>query len=278
MSNFVRLLQPGAGRSHPSISKDVISTDSRALEGIEYSRTADRVLRLDACVSAKKDARPAAILVHGGGWIGGDRKRNVEPLFEPFAANGFAWFSISYTLVRNVSEFGAGVHDVRAAVEFVRGNAAQYNVDPDRIFLIGESAGAQLAELAVLGKTMPVRAVVGFYMPSDLEKLATSSTYLQGYASAAMGSPLGNLLLPRLRELSPVQNVRAGAPPLLLIHGDRDNLVPFSQSEAMCRAVRGAGSSCDLMAVRGGGHGLRWWESAQLTGYKKLMMDWLKSR
>jgi acetyl esterase len=248
----------------------------QSFKDIEYARADGHPLLLDAFVPAQSAPVPAAILVHGGGWVAGDRIRNVEPLFEPLAANGFAWFSISYTLTKNISGFGTGVQDVLAAISYVRTHAAAYNVDPERIFLIGESAGAQLAALAALSEPMPpVRAVVGFYIPADLEDLARSSRYLEGYAGALLTSPLASLLLPRLRELSPLRKVRAGAAPFLLIHGDRDNLVPFTQSEAMCKAVRNAGSACDLMAVRGGGHGLRWWESAQLTGYKKLMMQWL---
>lgn len=64
-------------------------------------------------------------------------------------------------------------------------------------------------------------------------------------------------------------------PPLLLIHGTADALVPFEQSSDMCKAVRKTGSRCDLLAVNGGAHGLRQWELAALTGYKRLMTSWL---
>jgi len=261
----------GADVSVPSIS-------GQSLKDIEYGRVNGEPLLLDGFVPAQRIPVPAAILVHGGGWVGGDRIRNVEPLFALLAESGFAWFTISYTLMKDIRGLGAGVQDVRAAISYLQMHAVEYGIDPKRIFLIGESAGAQLVALAVQSEPVPlVRGVVGFYIPADLEELARSSRYLEGYASALLASPLAGLLLPKLRELSPVRNVRAGAAPLLLIHGDRDNLVPFAQSEAMCRAVRSAGSTCDLIAVRGGGHGLRWWESAQLTGYKKLMIQWLQS-
>jgi alpha-L-fucosidase 2 len=231
---------------------------------------------MDGFLPAQTAPLPAAILVHGGGWIGGDLVRNVEPLFALLQENGIAWFSISYTLTKDISGLGTGVEDVRTAISFLQKHAEEYHLDAARIFVIGESAGAQLAALAALMEPMPaLGAVVGFYMPSDLEEIARSSRYLEGYAGAIMASPLAGLLLPKLRELSPVRKVRPGMPPLLLIHGDQDGLVPFSQSEAMCRAVRKAGGKCDLIAVRGGAHGIRRWESAGLTGYKKLMIRWI---
>ncbi len=248
----------------------------RTFKNIEYGRADGQPLLLDGFIPTHTSPVPAAIMVHGGGWVAGDRIRNVEPLLPLFAENGFAWFSISYTLVKDIRGFGAGIHDVQKAIAYVHAHAGEYNVDPQRIYLIGESAGAQLAALSALKESAaPVRAVVAFYIPADLEELARSSRYLQGYAGAMLSTPLAGLLLPKLRELSPLRNVRAGAAPFLLIHGDQDNLVPFSQSEAMCKAVRNAGSVCDLIAVRGGGHGLRWWESAHLTGYKSLMIQWL---
>jgi len=67
-------------------------------------------------------------------------------------------------------------------------------------------------------------------------------------------------------------------PPFLLIHGTADALVPFEQSRNMCREIRKVGGACDLLAVKGGGHGLRWWESAGLTSYKRLMREWLRKR
>src|SRR5579875_841849 len=112
---------------------------------IEYGRAGDVSLRMDAHVPTGKGPFPAIVIVHGGGWIAGDRETNVEPLFQPLSNAGFAWFTISYRLAKDASVFGAAVEDVEQAVLYVREHAAEYNIDPDRIALIGESAGAQLA-------------------------------------------------------------------------------------------------------------------------------------
>ena len=95
---------------------------------------------------------------------------NVQPLFQPLTDAGFAWFSISYRLATDISQFGAAVSDVREAIRFVKSHAADYHIDPEKIALIGESAGGQLAEMAVLrgGPDTSVKAVVALYTPSDL--------------------------------------------------------------------------------------------------------------
>ena len=242
---------------------------ARQYRDVEYYRVGNQSLCLDAFVPASDHPVAAAIVVHGGGWVAGDRRTNVEPLLEALGGAGFAWFSISYTLASNITQFGTAFGDVEQAIKYVVSHASEYGVDPDRIFLVGESAGGQLASMAALRNgAAKLKAVVALYAPMDLEEAVRSTRY---------GNMLGpaTMLLPRLRKLSPMRNIRPGMPPFLLIHGTEDKLVAFDQSLAMCRAIRAAGGSCDLISVRGGGHGLRWWESSSQTGYKRLMLDWL---
>ncbi len=216
----------------------------------------------------------AAIIVHGGGWVAGDRRSNVEPLFRPLVGAGFVCFSISYRLAKQIFLLGAAVEDVEEAIRYVRAHSPEFNVDSDKIVLVGESAGGQLAAMAALGKNgSAVKAVVGLYSPTDLEQLARSPMIPEMFRQA--GTSWEGTMLARLRELSPIRHVRSGIPPFLLIHGTADALVPFDQSQNMCRAIRKVGGECDLLAVKGGGHGLRGWESAGLTSYKDLMVGWL---
>ena len=179
------------------------AVEGRSFENIEYARIGGQPLLMNGFVPDLPAPGLAAILVHGGGWVGGDRIRNLEPLFALLKENGIACFSISYRLVltrsaKDFTKIGAGVEDIRTAISFVRKHADEYHVDAGRILLIGESAGAHLAALAALNEPMPsVRAVVGFYMPADLEEIARSSRYLDGYAGALMASPLAALLMPK---------------------------------------------------------------------------------
>lgn len=253
---------------------------------VEYGRAGKFSLRLDAHIPEGTGPFPAAILVHGGAWVAGDRTNNVQPLFQPLSDAGFVWFSISYRLGGDLARNPIGaalmmstaIADVRQAVTYVKEHASEYRVDPNKIALIGESAGGQLALMAALrpGSSGSVRAVVAFYTPSDLASLAqTSSLIPDSVRQAVRDSRFDDLLLAGLTEFSPVNWVRTDSPPFLLIHGTDDGLVPIAQSERMCEKMRAAGATCELYPVKGGGHGIRAWESARLTGYKQPMVRWL---
>ena len=267
---------------------------AKSYDNVEFGHAGGSSLQLDASVPDGQGPYPAIIIVHGGAWVAGDRKRSVEPLFEPLSAAGFAWFSISYRLanvidpaslpssIASMAGLGAAVDDVRQAVTYVKQHALEYRIDPERIALVGESAGAQLASMAALkpGASGAVQAVVAFYSPSDMAKLVeTTPRVPDALRQVIKGSPFGDLLLASLRDLSPVNWVHKDSPPFLLIHGTEDRLVPFEQSKQMCDAMRMAGASCEIYPVNGGGHGLRWWESERdLTGYKKVMIRWLDAK
>jgi alpha-L-fucosidase 2 len=249
---------------------------------VEYSRPNGIPLYLDAAIPPGPGPFPAVVIVHGGGWVRGDRRTDVAPLFRPIEDAGIAWFSIDYRLLRNFSEFSAPIDDVRNAVVWVREHAAEYRVDPSRIALIGESAGGQLAAMAALHPRPggSVQGVVAFYAPTNLAALAKNSDLIPSQIRASLtGTPFEALLMEGLRQLSPIEKIAPGAPPFLLIHGTSDALVPFAQSQAMCSHLKAAGSACELVPVTGGGHGIRWWESAlprEATEYKSIMIDWLR--
>jgi acetyl esterase len=247
---------------------------------IEYSRAGGTSLRLDASIPDGSGPFPAVIIVHGGGWVRGDKTFDVAPLFKPLSDAGIAWFSINYRLANEPLSFGVAVHDVEAAIRFVKENAGEYRIDPDRLALIGESAGGQLAGMAALDGApgTSVKAVVAMYAPTDLVALLKDSELIpSSIRDSVKGTPFEGLLLARLAQLSPIERVRAGMPPFLLIHGTADPLVPFAQSRAMCSKMQSVGASCDLFKVPGGGHGMRRWESnPEISApYKREMIHWL---
>jgi len=251
------------------------------LRDIEYARVGDVRLNMDASLPASSVKTPAAILVHGGGWVAGDRRIDVQPLFKPLTDAGFAWFSISYRLATNVMQFGVAIDDVQSAVHYVRTHAAEFHVDPNKIVLIGESAGGQLAAMAALRADSDTRvaAVVALYAPSDLVTLVKNTNFLPArIRNSVQGTPWESLILAGLAQLSPIDNVRKDMPPFLLIHGTGDSLVPFEQSREMCDRMKQAGASCELYPVEGAGHGIRWWESSPrlAAAYKQKMIDWLR--
>ncbi len=264
---------------------------AKSYDNVEFSHPGNYSLQLDASVPDGAGPFAAVVIVHGGAWVSGDRRRSVEPLFEPLSRAGFAWFSISYRLANgfdpaglpsnlaSLVSLGAAVDDVRDVVTYVKKHAAEYHVDPNRLALVGESAGAQLASMAALKSTADskVQAVVAFYSPSDLVKLLESNPRVPvSIRQAIRESAFGEVLFSSLRDLSPVTWASRDSPPFLLIHGTRDMLVPFDQSTEMCDALRMAGSVCEVYQVDGAGHGLRFWESdPDLTAYKRYMTSWL---
>ncbi len=256
---------------------------SHKKDDIEYNRIDGVSLRMDASLPDAPGKAAAVIIIHGGGWVGGDRRIDVQPLFKPLSDAGLAWFSINYRLARDLTQFGIAIDDVLAAVRYVKTHAAEFNIDPDRIALLGESAGGQLAAMAALraGPDASVKAVVTLYAPTDLVTLLKTSRYVPSQIRDSInGAPWENLILAGLAHLSPVDNVRRDMPPFLLIHGTADPMVPFDQSREMCRRMKSAGANCELCPVEGAGHGIRWWESnpAMAAAYKQKMVSWLREQ
>ncbi len=251
------------------------------IKDIEYAHVDGISLQMDASIPSIGKKVPAVIIVHGGGWFGGDKTFNVEPLFQPLSDAGFAWFSISYRLASDVTQFGLAISDVQEAIRFIKSHADKYNIDPERIALVGESAGGQLASMATLrgGAATSVKAVVALYSPSDLVSLVQTSTYVPSQIrNSVRGTPWEGMILAGLAQLSPIDNVRRDMPPFLFIHGTADSLVPFQQSRDMCDRMKKVGASCEIYPVEGGGHGIRWWESIPVlaSGYKQKMIQWLR--
>ena len=244
---------------------------------IEYTRAGTQSLRLDAGIPDGPGPHPAAVIVHGGAWVRGDRVHNVAPLFEPLNRAGIAWFSISYRFATGPLDFGEAVADVQTAVQYVKSQAAVYNIDHQRVSLVGESAGGHLASMAALtaGEAQSVRAVVAIYTPSDLMTLIRSSTLFPPAMQQAARNPgFAGPLMQRLQYYSPIAHVRAGMPPFLLIHGTADRVVPYDQSIRMRDRIRAAGGEVDLLTVPGGGHGLR----ALGPGYASRLTAWLQKQ
>lgn len=260
---------------------------ARAYTNVEYARAAGESLRFDAVVPETEGPHPAVIIVHGGAWVTGDKSGSVRPLFQPLSNAGYAWFSINYRLARAtdlaalvsptaIAALQGAIDDVRNAVIYIRQHAAEYDIDPDRIALIGESAGAQLALMAAFSpiENSDVKAVAAFYAPSDLVDLVQNSDRIpDGIRKAVKGTPLEALFLAGLRQISPRFFLKPDSPPMLLLHGTRDGLVPYQQSEVLCEDAQALGASCQLYKVEGGGHGVRYWES--MSAYKSELTGWL---
>jgi acetyl esterase len=246
---------------------------------VPYRTVDGETLTLDAHIPTGGRLFPAAILVHGGGWIAGDKQQYINYLFKPLADAGFAWFSINYRLAPK-HIFPADAEDVRAAIVWVKAHSAEYSVDPNRLALIGESAGGHLVSLvgAEPDPATRVAAVVSMYGVHDFVSAAVEWKPIPVELYELFGiKRVDARTVPLLATASPVLLVRKDMPPFLLMHGTKDEDVPYAQSVEMCAAMKDAGARCDLITLPGAPHGMDHWEKRpSLHWYKKALTDWLK--
>jgi alpha-L-fucosidase 2 len=248
---------------------------------IEYAAPGGESLKLDAHIPEGKGPFPAVILVHGGGWTAGTKTANfVKPLFPVLDQTGMAWFTIDYRLAPK-HPYPAARLDVEAAVAFVKKNAKRFRVNPRKIALMGESAGAHLVNLVGAKNDAGVAAVVCFYGPIDMEVFARKFEkdtkpnpnmkgffLIETYDAAAKA---------KLREASPHTYLSRKTPPFLVIHGTRDEAVPYAQAELHVKLFHEKGIPVELITVQDGVHGVVNWEKdARFQNYKQPMIDWLR--
>ncbi|WP_066952195.1 alpha/beta hydrolase, partial [Streptomyces lushanensis] len=251
----------------------------RRYDGLSYATNSGyRPRLLDLSVPA--GAEPAAVVVwiHGGAWMEGDRRYppptvSADLLFGSLLRAGLAVATVDYRHARE-APFPAQLHDVKAAVRYLRHYAGTLGIDGTRIGLWGESAGGHLAALAGLtGPTGPtgtadpalegtegiaqgdttVAAVVGWYGVADVEALLTEWSGPDNPLLTFLGADVSDH--PRLAAAAgPVTYAQAPAPPFLLIHGTHDSVVPFAQSERLAGLLRAAGNHAELVPVPGAEH------------------------
>lgn len=247
---------------------------------LEYSAPGGESLKLDAHVPEGKGPFPAVILVHGGGWTAGHKTVNfVHALFPLLDQSGMAWFTIDYRLAPK-HPYPAARLDVEAAVKWVKKNAGKYRVDPKKIALMGESAGAHLVNLVGAKNDVGVAAVVCFYGPFDMATFVRrfeGKPATGGMKTFFLIDEYNDVAKAKLREASPSTYLNKKTPPFLVIHGTRDEAVPYDQATQHVKAFREKGIPVELITVEDGIHGVMNWEKdSRFYTYKQLMIDWLQ--
>jgi acetyl esterase/lipase len=261
-------------------------TNGRVLSGIEFARTGDggsrrllldlylpdpHLMDTDPTPAHSQAPRPAVVHFHGGGWRTGERS-SLGPVldglgisaFDRLLDAGFVVASADYRLSQEAL-FPAQLHDAKAAVRWLRDHAANYNVDPARIYAWGDSAGGHLASLVGLTGTnaenSSVTAVAAWYPPTDLGRMAEQSLPDAVARADAPGSReellVGAVLADepaKAAAASPISHVSASAPPFFLAHGTADRFVPAAQSESLAAALEGAGADVELLLIEDADH------------------------
>ncbi|MHB1558752.1 MAG: alpha/beta hydrolase fold domain-containing protein [Isosphaeraceae bacterium] len=203
---------------------------------------------------------PVIVAIHGGGWRRLNKTGYGDRIASAFVPNGYVVVAPNYVLsAPGRPTWPSNLEDVRAAVGWVRSNAAALGINPGRVVAMGESAGGNLAELLGTdpgppgpgGVSTQVQAVIAFSAPADLPALYAQSPWAGRAAAQFLGGTPRQVPL-EFAAASPIDHVAPGDPPMLLVHGLQDPLVPVDQSRSMANALRADGVPVQLFLVPGG--------------------------
>lgn len=233
---------------------DSVSVEANIPYG-QYKETVLDIMRPKAAASGK---RPGVIVIHGGGWTGGTKEGHSQETCLRYVEKGFVCADVEYRLAK-VATAPAAVTDVLDAAHWFEEHAKKYDVDTKRIVVTGGSAGGHLSLMvgmtpksAKLGPAAKIAAVVNFYGITDVgDQLGGPN--MREYAVTWVPEGSGRLEL--AKRVSPMTYVRKGLPPILTIHGDADQTVPYEHGVKLTKALRDAGDDAELVSVPQGKHG-----------------------
>ena len=249
-------------------TKPAVPESIEVVKDIVYNEVDSISLKLDIYkLKNLKAATPVLIFIHGGGWSKGN-KSDYLPYLIDYAKKGYVTVTVSYRL-SGVAPFPAAVQDVKCAVQWIRAHSEEYMINPDKIAVIGGSAGGHLAMMLAYSDTSysKVQAVVSIYGPTDLttEYARNRGECLQFLGKSYQDSP--DLYL----AASPRTYISRDDPPTLIFHGTIDSLVPVSQSDSLHKWL-------DLAGVPNEYHKLKGWPhtmdlSKNVNDYCQYYMD-----
>jgi acetyl esterase/lipase len=237
------------------------------LSDIQYCTGGGRPLLMDIFVADRRLRTPTPVVLwlHGGGWERGDK--NGSSGAELLVAQGFVTASIFYRLSGDWP-FPADIEDCKCAIRYLRVNAEKYSIDPARIGIAGASAGGQLAMLVAVADekaglegaggwpdvSSRVQAVSSWYGPTDFTVGAAEFEHHTGRAVIKLFRGTFEEKPDAYRRASPITYVSASSPPLLLVKGDEDELVPFDQALRMKQRYESVGATIEFIPVHNAGH------------------------
>jgi acetyl esterase/lipase len=257
--------------------------DINLYSGIQYARVdgstlLDTELKLDLLTPTSTQPVPVVVFVLGSGWRATSRER-LLPQLTFLAQAGFAVASIDYRGSGEAS-FPEPQKDVMAAVRFLRANAKSFNIDPERIVLMGNSAGGHLAFGAALGSdsdlfsdprwadtSSAVKALIGIYpaLYFNPDQLVYIQHFSQGFGQPRTEVPDGG---------QPIDLLTDCDPPILILHGTDDQVVPLASSERFYAEASGMGHDVDLVVVQDIGHSFE--EMFSVPEVKQQILEFLE--
>jgi acetyl esterase/lipase len=279
---------PAPAQAEEASGARTVSEEPVIIEDIAYAEaepedSTGHLLDLYLPQTPGDSAAPLLIVTGGSGWMAENGKDYGAALAPHFNAEGFAVAGVSIRASTN-EPFPAQVHDIKAAVRWLRANAGDHGIDPERIAVLGNSSGGWAATMAgvtgnvpelegdrgVTGVSSEVQAVVNLYGPTDFlqmdEHMIDCDWFNQAFnlqdchndPTSPEGLLIGGLPIQEhpeaVQEANPITYVDAQTPPLYIVHGQEDMLVPHHQSELLFDAAHEAGAYAVFHSVPGAGH------------------------
>jgi len=271
----LELVAPVSTCTLPSSDTTTVNTQTEVAYGpiVTVDDAGDSSQTLDIVWPMATGMHPLVVMIHGGGWRTGAAE-TVNPTL--LANAGYATASLNYRLVNeHTNAFPAAVSDVRCALRWLRAHAADYSIDATRVAVMGDSAGGHLTAMLALatdgeglddgtcpaslaGESLSVNVAIGYYGPYDLtaaadfaqmQGAATDDAFINGFLGGPMDAS------PNAAAASPITYVKPGAPPMLLLHGDKDILIPPNQAPALRDALHDAGVRATWIELSDEPHG-----------------------
>ncbi len=265
---------PASGQTGSDRWTDYAAGDYDIFPNVTYAKANNIELKLDLYLP-KNRTNPTAtlILFHGGGWVDGQKERNVLFLL-PYLAMGWSAVNVEYR-TGHQSPAPAAVEDCRCALRWITYHAREYSLDASKFVLTGTSAGGHLALLTGMlpakssfdrqcvveggarwntadAPEPKVAAIVNWFGIGDVADLVDGPN-ARNYAREWFGSMSNAAEL--AKQLSPVSYVRAGSPPIITVHGENDDVAPYSHAVRLHSLLDKAGVPNRLVTIRGRKHG-----------------------
>lgn len=242
-------------RSHPFTLAETVTGINlppvRQTANIQFATPNDVPLALTVYRPSPIGVYPAVVMIHGGAWRSGS-PADHEPFNRYLAAQGYTVVAISYRLAPG-AKFPAQLEDVQTAIDFIQQHAAEYEIDVNRMAIMGRSAGGHLAMLAAFQPQSAFKAVVNYYSPVDLT---------EGYRNPPKPDPIDSRqvlqaflggtpdeLPTQYQQASPITFVRSGLPPTLLIYGGRDHVVQAKYGRQLYQRLRSLGNTSVFIEI-----------------------------
>jgi acetyl esterase/lipase len=265
---------PALSQTTPDRWIDYVAGDYDIFPNITYAKANNIELKLDLYLPKNRtNPTPTLILFHGGGWVDGQKERNVLYLL-PYLAMGWSAVNVEYR-TGHQSPAPAAVEDTRCALRWVNYHAREYSLDTSKFVLTGTSAGGHLSlitgmlpantvfdrQCTIQGNdrwnvaTVPepkVAAIVNWFGISDVADLLDGPN-AKNYTREWFGSMSNADQL--AKQVSPINYVRSGLPPIITIHGENDDVAPYNHSVRLHAALDKAGVPNQLVTIRGRKHG-----------------------